>query len=822
MAGSCCENAAGRTEDVEASTTGPSTVVPTPASSTIGDDKPADVSEVKEEKPQCESETATEDKQDAALSDDGLGNQDEPPPEPMKPRLINLITKYDASSGEYVTVPATKNNQAKNRDEFAGYALTLTSAFNTKGEFTRKLLEIKAPVLKQLCVDIIGDSYPGQSFKTEQVVLNCPPKPLFFHYKRFEEEQAKWQARLEELKEKAAKEEAEKKEKGEEEEKPAAEKEKEKVEDEDEDEDAALEAGGTRELFRLNSYLERSLEELTDDLKYLNLFIRFIHTELRNEIATYNSLVPQGLISYDLLWTIFPPLTRFLTHVHNGEPAVYLLHKGVEVTEGCNPRFHLDSFCVDHDGLAFGYSAVAAAIPPFEGTMPIASLPCIPLQHVPDLEAVIAELTERGRKAERLQASGPSYMTFKGRALGPIVNQRRTYYSINGRVMIDPATFARINPERAITINSLQSVNPFASEEDRYSWNRARDPFEDGFGVAKVDLETNNTKHEFVERILTKEGKFYIPLTDDQALLVNPYARGFALSEKKWAEFALSQLQEVVWAPDAFDKLVLPEEQKELILSLVEARTESVSSGTTQPKQTDNKYNFDDFIPSKGLGLVAVLHGPPGVGKTLTAESVAEYTRRPLYSVTSGELGTEPEGLERTLAEILEVAGTWNAILLIDEADIFLEARGVGNSIVRNAMVGIFLRLLEYFRGVMFLTTNRVEKFDPAFKSRIHMAMRYQDLTEEARTEVWRNFLGKLPKEALEEGLLTAPAEGEEPGIVALAKKWDAVNGREIKNAVKTGLRIAARRETKLSSKILEGVLRLGGEFDAQMRADSL
>ncbi|KAF8422936.1 P-loop containing nucleoside triphosphate hydrolase protein [Tirmania nivea] len=662
----------------------------------------------------------------------------------MTPTLIKLITKYDASSGEYVTKAATTCSLSQSEDEFAGYALTLTSAFNSVGDFTRKILEIKAPVLKQLCEDVIGDKYPGQSFKTGKVIMSCPPKPLFFYRDEFEEAR--------------------------------------------------------------KSYLDKSLPELTEDVKYINLFIRFIKSELRKEIASYNSLIPQGLVSYDIIWTIFPPNTKFLVHTHNNQPALYQLRKGVEVNEGCNPRFHLDCFGIDHDGFNFGYVASAAGVPPFEGTLPIASLPAVPLEFLPDAAKVVEELVERGRKSEKLQCSGSSYMVYKGRALGPIVDERRTYYSINGRVMVDPNTFARINPYRAINITSLQSTNPFKFENEREWWNRDRDAFEDGHNGVKIDLDINNTKHDITEKTIDRSGKFYIPLTDEQAAMVHPFARGFALTEKKWAEFAVADLKEVEWVPDAFNKLVLPEEQKELILSLVEAAP------------TDNaKYKFDDFIPSKGLGLVAVLHGPPGVGKTLTAESVAEYTRRPLYSVTSGELGTEPSGLESTLTEILEVAGTWNAILLIDEADIFLEARGSsagGDGIIRNAMVGIFLRLLEYFRGVMFLTTNRVETFDPAFKSRIHLAMKYSELSEEARVEVWKNFLSKLPESVREEEL----TEGEYPGVVRLARKWPGVNGREIKNAVKTGLRIVQRRGGTLGTEVLEGVLRIGGEFDAQMK----
>jgi len=73
--------------------------------------------------------------------------------------------------------------------------------------------------------------------------------------------------------------------------------------------------------------------------------------------------------------------------------------------------------------------------------------------------------------------------------------------------------------------------------------------------------------------------------------------------------------------------------------------------------------------------MVILLDGPPGVGKTLTAESVAETMKAPLYTMSAGELGTHSNDVEKRLSDILEMASMWNAILLIDEADIFMEQR---------------------------------------------------------------------------------------------------------------------------------------------------
>ena len=121
-----------------------------------------------------------------------------------------------------------------------------------------------------------------------------------------------------------------------------------------------------------------------------------------------------------------------------------------------------------------------------------------------------------------------------------------------------------------------------------------------------------------------------------------------------------------------------------------------------------------DIIDSKGGGSIFLLAGPPGVGKTLSAETMAETLHRPLYMVGVGELGTEVTELEENLTKVLQTASAWNAILLLDECDIFMEKRK-DMDIHRNAMVGVFLRLLEYYPGILFLTTNRAANIDEAF-----------------------------------------------------------------------------------------------------------
>lgn len=266
----------------------------------------------------------------------------------------------------------------------------------------------------------------------------------------------------------------------------------------------------------------------------------------------------------------------------------------------------------------------------------------------------------------------------------------------------------------------------------------------------------------------------------------------FALQRKKWARVWIDDLEEVIFNDSAYPSLVLPNDYKDLLLAFAEAQVDG--------------YGFDDVIAGKGQGILMLLAGPPGTGKTLTAEAVAEHMKRPLYSVSAGELGASAGGMENELNKVLELCTRWNAVLLLDEADVFLERRA-DNDLQRNTIVSIFLRRLEYYRGIMFLTTNRIGSFDEAFRSRIHIAIRYPDLDTNARRSIWENFLKKT-------------RDLYEPGVDISIEELDQlsqkpVNGREIRNIVKSAQLLASRAKQPLRKSHLDIVWRVEHEESA-------
>jgi SpoVK/Ycf46/Vps4 family AAA+-type ATPase len=128
--------------------------------------------------------------------------------------------------------------------------------------------------------------------------------------------------------------------------------------------------------------------------------------------------------------------------------------------------------------------------------------------------------------------------------------------------------------------------------------------------------------------------------------------------------------------------------------------------------------------------------------------------------------------VEKFLKSIFKIASRWQAILLLDEADVFLAERGLDPH--TNALVSVFLRELEHYEGIMFLTTNRLQSFDPAILSRIHLPLRYGPLDLEARKAIWRCFITQARTK-------TGPAACTEKVITTLAER--KLNGREMRHA---------------------------------------
>ncbi|KAJ6576123.1 P-loop containing nucleoside triphosphate hydrolase protein [Mycena vulgaris] len=505
-----------------------------------------------------------------------------------------------------------------------------------------------------------------------------------------------------------------------------------------------------------------TLEEGSVELEHLAILLRFIETQFASTIEQVNNLRPQNLISYETLWTLFRPRTLIHSKIR-GYDRAFKLDSYYTIPYGQDAGFYLLGNYTDCDGENFGTRGERLKITPFTGTTDIAMLPTAPLELRGRKDEIRAALMKRGKRFQTMRGQ------CHGEYIGVAIEQGEEHdrkFSIKSRVMIDGKSYNRICADHA--------------------WEASDD---EAAIEAAFWAEDSLSAEEFAEfKAVQAAEKAARGLSDEELLLATNVLRGFSFAEKKWFLLFIDGFSEISWNEASFDRLVLPEASKTLIRALV----------TSHLREEANK--FDDIIKGKGRGLVTVLHGSPGVGKTLTAECIAEYSHRPLYVISSGDLGTSASHLEQELTQILDLAHTWRAVLLIDEADVFLEKRTL-TDVHRNALVSVFLRLLEYYEGILFLTTNRVNTFDPAFQSRIHMALKYENLEASARKRLWKDFLGGLKNKA----------DVSENGYEVLAQ-YD-MNGRQIKNAVKTAESLASFMEKPLSLEYLETVLKTQADF---------
>ncbi|KXX75207.1 ATPase family AAA domain-containing protein 3B [Madurella mycetomatis] len=194
----------------------------------------------------------------------------------------------------------------------------------------------------------------------------------------------------------------------------------------------------------------------------------------------------------------------------------------------------------------------------------------------------------------------------------------------------------------------------------------------------------------------------------------------------------------------------------------------------------------------------------------MTVELIAKKTRRPLVRLSAADLGTEEVQMEKRLMKWLDRATIWGSIVLIDEAEVYLEQRQ-SRDISRNALVTAFLRTMEYFPGLLFLTSNGIGLFDEAVMSRIHLAVRYERPTDEQRINIWRTLFDKLERDQRREAEVkqhpNGPGEGlgrrVKPKIIIPSTTRDVVlgrsqyatnlqlNGRDIRNLLLSAISLA-------------------------------
>ncbi|KAI1334078.1 P-loop containing nucleoside triphosphate hydrolase protein [Xylariaceae sp. FL0016] len=555
--------------------------------------------------------------------------------------------------------------------------------------------------------------------------------------------------------------------------------------------------------------------------KHINILLDFLEKahgdQIREEEGRHQSSVPAA--TFERLWMLLKPgEVVYAKYDHKWTPFVISTVIDGSSTHSEQPPGPHTIHCwnIAYASGKLYRSMYNFDIEPFSGEEAISNLPVIPAAFFTggdgDMQPaeVNAKQVALGKVAWQL-SKGPSYMAYDGSLVDKSPEYDWSYQAsptgyMSGRVIVDCEGYHRFSldcPGRGRgRSRSPPPMNP-PPQKDQLPYFAPRCGCNT---CSKADHRQNLSSFTgFEERDPTQDDA---PKNDLYYLVLSKVVAGFIPGEKRWGHFSVEHLEEIKYDKEAFKYLVLDDEIKTLVRAMV--GTFASANGKVSPWP-------NDFVKNKGQGRIFLLHGSPGVGKTCTAECVAELTHRPLLSLTSGGLSTSGFDVESNLHYFLRLGERFGAMVLIDEADVFLEKRRA-RDIERNGLVSVFLRALEYYRGALFLTTNRVQAFDSAFTSRIHVALHYKALTDADREKIWLNSFERLERDSggrVQVSAYTRDYAYQSRDIAGL--RW---NGREIRNALQTAVAMAetealedGQEKVMVNDKHLRSVVKMSRGF---------
>ncbi|KAL7931789.1 P-loop containing nucleoside triphosphate hydrolase protein [Trichoderma chlorosporum] len=487
-----------------------------------------------------------------------------------------------------------------------------------------------------------------------------------------------------------------------------------------------------------------------EERMHLNLLFEFMNHEVGTERTRLQQMIRNNHIPYLSAWYLFRPGDLIYTTVM-GQPWLLKCEKtSYEASLDIGPYLDVFGVYTDYNGETVGKAVHTIRIRQkeyFGGDNPasIKQLPVYPFQMENVSDNFEALLRERGKK------------------------------------------FLLLKDKTVITYNGI--ANHLQEWPDDY-WHHFMDDW-DIIWLPYTETGRMVLHHKSFREDFPKAYPTIVPVEAYDSMLCPPFTFCFSINRKEWSRVLIDNIHSVHWKKDAWQSLIIPHQPKLILEALVTSHAFPES-----PR---------DQITQKGKGLVILLHGEPGSGKTLTAETAAEATQKALLPTSVAELhkSTSSFGFERRLRLLLRYATIWQAIVLLDEADVFLEARGENQS-ERNTLVAIFLRELEYFNGIVFLTTNRIESFDKAMKSRVHFSLGFSSPDMKIRELLWKQQLKSVPPNEV---------DLNEDDVIDSVRSVE-LNGREISNMINTARTFARFQKMPLQLPHLKIVLQAHQTFN--------
>ncbi|KAI1342474.1 hypothetical protein F5Y15DRAFT_305328 [Xylariaceae sp. FL0016] len=582
-------------------------------------------------------------------------------------------------------------------------------------------------------------------------------------------------------------------------------------------------------------------------LKDMRCYVKFIDEEVMPLHSRYDG-TGADRVKFDDLWSLFRPgdlvfmpaagetAGRYhevwrIYRTEIPEPEVTYPSSGGwdffadELPQDKKAKFTIFAYYIDHDGNSYGAVRHKFELDSFPGERLIESLEVFPIRYRHDHQRVLESLKKQGSSfqkflTDRHQAynawtltRNPPYDTqvAEDEILRDEAGEKMRHPEfVESDVIVDLAEAYQKNPDwrpcfHRLTANKggrIETEDDNMKIQQWFDGSRQTLAYSQSEIVQKSDnvemwQRRENLQIDTFLRQRTKGQRTYemkpemMELRDEDLVLLPKRTFAYALRERRFVPVNTNFLQAIRRQPGVFENLKILKDYKDIVRGLVASHFQKkaferrcVDMSTEGPSQ--------DLIQNKGRGLVVLLHGVPGVGKTATAEAVAMEYKKPLFVITCGDLGLTPSEVESSLSNVFRLAHLWDCVLLLDEADVFLSQRSKVD-MKRNALVSVFLRVLEYYNGLLFLTTNRVGTIDEAFKSRIHMSLYYPPLDKTQTRDIFRLNISKLREiEAQRQEMTGEPTlvikDSEIIDFAARhydenARSTGCWNGRQIRNA---------------------------------------
>ncbi|KAM7192881.1 hypothetical protein V8F20_008678 [Naviculisporaceae sp. PSN 640] len=477
--------------------------------------------------------------------------------------------------------------------------------------------------------------------------------------------------------------------------------------------------------------------------------------------------------------------------------------KFVKGVRGSYSDLVVHCFYVDFNGIEFGAVREVFVFKPYELKIDVRNLQAFPIRYIPNITH--RNLKDRGRhfagvtKVSHLQYEGLTAGSAREDINSPVVVDMKLAYESEAKG-IDVPKFAA-QTMLWVADSSDETFDLLAKPTCSNQWCYDKKCLSRIYIQYQMSLRTRSD-HEIkpiLEQFDHLQGteinwlESFINVLESQGLieLLPGVVPGFALRNRRWVLLDLAFLDEIK-ERNEWKNLVLPKGHQRMVQAMVETYTNVRSRGSSK----DGNRIGMDLVSGKGEGCIILLHGVPGVGKTSTAECVAAHTNKPLYPITCGDIGVTPEAVESNMERHFKLAHKWGCVLLLDEADVFLAKRDQ-RDVNRNGLVSVFLRILEYYSGILFLTTNRVGAIDDAFRSRLHLQLYYPKLTKGQTNKIFiKNFeqIEIINQDRVKNNLPPFEYQRHQKKILAWAEKnfntlsW---NGRQIRNGFQTVLALA-------------------------------